>query len=266
MLPPPGRAGRRIARVTRRREATRCLRRQRGTLGSACPAKRTAQRQGERGAGLIARGGVLRHAPRQDPVDSGRQLRPDGGQRRHRRIDVREEPRQRVAVAERHGAREQAERDAGQGVLVGAPIDRAAGYLLWCAVVGGAQEPAGGGQPGRARGSGLGKAEVRQVGVLGASGDPLDEDIARLDITVHQPDGVRGVERAGADLGNEIGRKNWAERGPLRGALQAACCPRLPRTWSRCRAAPRPLPPRTPARCATRRPRRPPATHAGTGP
>ena len=174
-----------------------------GTLGCARPdAKRAAQRPGERGAGLVAVSGVLRHAPRQDPVDSGRQLRPDGGQCRNRGIDVGEESRQRVAEAERHDPGEEAEPNAGQGVLVGAPVHRGTGDLLRRAVVRRAHEPAGGGQSGSARGSGLGKAEVRQVRVLSPPGDPLDEDIARLDIAVHQPDGMRRVQRAG-DLGEQ---------------------------------------------------------------
>jgi hypothetical protein len=110
----------------------------------------------------------------------------------------------------RHGPGEQAEGDTREGVLVGPPVQRPARDLLGRAEVRGAEEHPGHGQPGRA-GGGLGEPEVRQVGVLGAAGPGLDEDVARLDVPVHQADLVRGVQRGG-DLHDEVGRPAWLQR------------------------------------------------------
>src|SRR5439155_8976567 len=83
-----------------------------------------------------------------------------------------------------------------QRVDVRAAIDGAAPDLLGGDVVDGAHELPGGRQP-AARGGVLGDPEVGQVDVvrLVLIGAVLDQDVARLDVTVHQAVPVRDVER-----------------------------------------------------------------------
>ncbi len=50
--------------------------------------------------------------------------------------------------------------------------------------------------------------------MLGPAGRVLDEDIARLDVPVHEPDGVRGVQPRG-HLGDDVGRPLRWERAAV---------------------------------------------------
>ena len=88
--------------------------------------------------------------------------------------------------------------DAAEGVDVGARVDRSSLDLLGSRVLDGAEEVAGGGQAARSRL--LRDAEVREVRVVGAL---LDEDVARLHVSMDERVRVRGVERAGELLDQE---------------------------------------------------------------
>jgi hypothetical protein len=100
----------------------------------------------------------------------------------------------RGGALERRAAGEQGVEHAAQGVEVGAPVDPAAERLLGGEVLGGAHD-------------GVGRRERLRAGRVGQLGDAEVEhahpavggvgDVARLDVAVHQPAGVRGVERRG---------------------------------------------------------------------
>jgi hypothetical protein len=110
--------------------------------------------------------------------------------------------RRLVGVAQvRRAAGERVHEHAAERVDVRARVDALAADLL------GRDEaerpdPAAGPAEARAgRGLALGQAEVREVGVvLGA-----EQDVRGLDVAVHEPVRVRGVERA-ADLADDVGR------------------------------------------------------------
>jgi hypothetical protein len=89
--------------------------------------------------------------------------------------------------------------DAAQGVDVRAVAHRLALDLLGGDIVDGAEEVSGARQPTRQLRRSLGEAEVGEVHVAAAGGPRAllvgDEDVARLDVTVHQPGPVGGVQR-----------------------------------------------------------------------
>ena len=108
---------------------------------------------------------------------------------------------------------ERVEEHAAERVDVGAPVHLLAADLLRRDVVDGPDELAGAGQPLRGGGV-LGEPEVRQVDVV-ALVAALDEDVAGLDVAVHEAAGVRRVERA-PDVGDDLRRARRLQR-PLLG-------------------------------------------------
>ena len=104
--------------------------------------------------------------------------------------------------------------DAAEGIDVGARADRSSLDLLGSRVLDGAEKVAGRGQAARSRL--LRDAEVREVRVVGAL---LDEDVARLHVSMDERVCVRGVERAGELLDQED-RPADAERAALEDLLQ----------------------------------------------
>ena len=102
------------------------------------------------------------------------------------------------AVRERGRPGQGLVQDATEGVDVGARIDRPSFDLLGRRVLDGAEKVAGRGQAARSRL--LRDAEVREVRVVGAL---LDEDVARLHVSMDERVRVRGVERAGQLLDQE---------------------------------------------------------------
>ena len=89
----------------------------------------------------------------------------------------------------------------------GRPFD-----LLRCDVIHGAEELAGGGQ--RAVGQrALAQPEVRQVGVAGKAGRAVQQDVARLDVPVHQAVRVRRLQ-PGGHLRDDVAGLHGRQRSP----------------------------------------------------
>ena len=114
---------------------------------------------------------------------------------------------------------------AAQRVDVRPPVDLLAGDLLGSDVVDRAHQLSAVAEP--ALGEPLGEAEVRQVGVVGAvrAGAGVEQDVRRLDVPVHQPARVRGVEGAG-DLREDAGRLRQLQPAAPQPLLQVARPPR----------------------------------------
>jgi hypothetical protein len=127
-------------------------------------------------------------------VEAGRQLRPDLRETWRQLVQVREHDRQLALAVEGALPRETLEENAAERVDVGAPVDRAALDLLGRHVVDRADETALAGQAAHRRDVPR-EAEVADVGTLALVG-LRDEDVARLDVAVHEPCRVRRVERA----------------------------------------------------------------------
>ncbi len=171
-----------------------------------------AQRGGELAAGAVPVARLLGHGLADHGVDGGRQFGADRSHWRHVVPYMREQDCDGVLALERQGPGEEAEGNAAERVLVAGPADRLAGDLLGGTVVRRAHEHAGRGQP-RGTRRGLDEPEVGQVGLLRAAGDVVDEDVAGLDVPVHQPDRVRGIQsrgHLGDDVGHPVGGKRAA--------------------------------------------------------
>ena len=152
----------------------------------------------ERGAAEVAGGrvavaGRLRERPLDHAVEALGHAGHDLGRPRRGVVQVGQHRRRDGPARVRRLARQRVVEDAAERVDVGARVDLVAGELLGRHEVGGADPVAGGGQAGVGPHR-LGEAEVGEVGVLA-----VEQDVGRLDVAVHEPDGVRGVER-GADL------------------------------------------------------------------
>ncbi len=139
--------------------------------------------------------------------------------RRGRRVgDVRPQLRHVVVLREGDAAGEHLVEHAAERVDVRAPVDGAGLDLLGRHVVGGADPGARAGQT-AGRAEALGQPEVGEVDVL-VLALAADQDVGRLDVAVHQPALVRGVERR-ADRG-----------GDARDPRQGRSCP-WSTTWRR---------------------------------
>ena len=102
--------------------------------------------------------------------------------------------RQLGVARERDAAGERVEEERAERVDVGARVGLLAADLLGGGEVGRADEVAGAGEAGGARGGRvLRQAEVGQVGVLLALVG--DQHVRRLDVAVDEAAAVRGVER-----------------------------------------------------------------------
>ena len=183
---------------------------------AAAEAAGRAERAGEGRAGRVAGIRRLGQRLRHDLVDRWRQVGAQGPQRRHGRGHLRPHHREARVALERRLPGEHLERGAGQGVEVGAAVERPALDLLRRHVVERAQELAGQRQRSR-RDPLLAEPEVGQVQVvrLGAA----DQHVAGLHVAVHQAAGVRLVER-GRGLGDEANGPGG--RQPVLGLEQRA--------------------------------------------
>ncbi len=156
--------------------------------------ERPAERVGELAAGGIAIGGCLGQGPGEHLIRGRRQVWPLGRQRRRRLRDLRVHDGHGLVTLERRCAGQQLERRARQRILIRAPVHLMALELLGRNIVQRAQELPGAGQPG-GRQHRLAQPEVRQVHVIGPPGPRVHQHVRRLDIAVHQPGRVRGVQR-----------------------------------------------------------------------
>ncbi len=236
-----GQRGRERDRGQRRRRLAR--RDQRHLAGAA---HRVAQRGGQLARVLEAVGGVLGHRPLDDDGQRLGDVLDEDRHGRRRGLDVRVHLR-RVGLARvRDAPAERLIEHAAERVDVGAQIDRVAAELLRRGVVERPHEGPVAGQ--RAIADVLGEPEVRQqrraVGV--------DEDVGGLDVAVHDPALVSGVEALG-DLADQLRR---VARAP--GARAAAA--------GRGRSLRRSASSRTAGRPARRRGRSAPRAGAGSTP
>ena len=127
---------------------------------------------------------------------------------------------QALIPPERRRARQHLERRARQRVGVRAAVHRAALDLLGGQVVQGAEHLPGQGEVG-GRLRGLADAEVRQVRVIfrAVLGQAAEQHVGRLHVPVHQPAGVRRVQRGG-HLGHDPGGAGRRQRaGPVQQAV-----------------------------------------------
>ena len=121
-----------------------------------------------------------------------------GGERGDGVVLVHDRDREGLVGDERGVAGQALVGDDAEGVDVGGAGQGGAGGLLGGDVQGGAHHDAGRGQV-HVGGAGLGDAEVGDLG--GAVGH--DQQVARLDVAVHDPGPVGGVQGAGG-LGHDV--------------------------------------------------------------
>ena len=171
---------------------------------------RHAQVVGELPAGEIPVFGRLGQGPQQDVIHRGRKVLPPRRQPRRRLGQVRVQHRHALVPQERRLAGQQHERRARQRVLVRARVHRLAPDLLGRAVGRRAQEVPRSGLGSR-RLPALGQPEVRQVHVIGPAGPRIHEHVGGLDVTVHQTDGMGGVQGRG-HRGDDRGRPRDGQR------------------------------------------------------
>ena len=157
---------------------------------------RHAQVVGELPAGEIPVFGRLGQGAQQDVIHRRRKILPSRRQPGRRLGQVCVQHRQALVPEERRLAGQQHERRARQRVLVRARVHRLAPDLLGCAVGRRAQEVPRSGLGGR-RLPALGQPEVGQVHVIGPAGPRIHQHVGGLDVTVHETDGVGGVQGRG---------------------------------------------------------------------
>ena len=141
--------------------------------------------------------GLLRGRPRDGGVHRGGQVRPVQAGARGIGREVGVEHPGRLGAGVGHLPGEGAEHQARQAVLVGAPVEPLALDLLRRRVLQRADVLPRRGDLADGRAPALGDAEVAQVHLLATAGPrrPRDQDVARLDVPVHEPGLVHGVER-----------------------------------------------------------------------
>ena len=140
--------------------------------------------------------GILRELPGEQPVEHLWKLRPPLADARRRLTRVRVECRGLRSPWEDHGPGQAFEDHRGEGVAVGGGYGFISADDLWGEVGDRAHQPAGGGDTRRAAGSG--QPEVAEVGVVRVA----DEHVLGLHVAVHEPGGVRCIERV-ADLAQQ---------------------------------------------------------------
>ena len=165
---------------------------------------RHAQVVGELPAGEIPVFWRLGQGPQQDVIHRCRKILPPRRQPGRRLGQVRVQHRQALVPEERRLAGQQHERRARQRVLVRARVHRLAPDLLGRAVGRRAQEVTRSGLGGR-RLPALGQPEIGQVHVIGPAGPRINQHIGGLDVTVHQTDGMGGIQGRG-HRGDDRGR------------------------------------------------------------
>ena len=150
-------------------------------------------------------GGILRKGAVEDVVERVAELGAPSADPRRRVVGVREQHGRAARAREHDGAGEALERDRRERVAVGRRGRVAAAHDLGREVGDGADELAG--RRERRLGAGAGEAEVGEEGVIARR----DEHVLRLDVAVHEADGVRRIERVG-DLREQIERPARIER------------------------------------------------------
>src|ERR1700730_10929119 len=147
-------------------------------------------------AAAVALVRALGQHPAEHLINPGRQLGPQHRRHRGRLLHVRPDDRRVQVLLERHPPGQALIQHAPQRVLIRQPQHRRAPDLLRRHVVDRAQELPRRGQPATRHGV-LGDAEVRQVDVIGIGvvAAPLDQQVPRLHVPVHQPLAVRRVQR-----------------------------------------------------------------------
>ena len=184
----------------------------RGAVGEGGLRPRPEDAQGQPGgldelaAAPVALVRALGQHPAEHLIDLRRQVRAQYRRHRGRLLHMRPDDRRVQVLLERNPPGQALVQHAAQRVLVGQAGHRRAPDLLRGDVVDRAEELARRGQP-AARHGVLGDAEVRQVHVLGIGvvTAPLDQQVPRLHVPVHQPLAVRGVQRPRGLAGEEQG-------------------------------------------------------------
>ena len=186
-------------RAPRRRGATARSGRRHGSAGGSRH-RRAAEVAGRRIA-VVRR---LGERSRDHGVERGRHAASLDGRRRLGQM--RPQPRLVAFARERHPAGEHVEQHAAERVDVGARVDVAAADLLRRDVVE-RPDPVAGLR--RARLERTWRVSPKSVRYAWSS--PAEQHVGRLDVAVHEPGGVRGVERAG-DLRDDPRRPLRRER------------------------------------------------------
>ena len=172
------------------------------------PAQRGPGGGGKLATRGVTVGGVLRECDGEHVVERRREVRPYVGELGRRLVEVCEDDRELGVTLVRARPGQALVEDARERVLVGAPVDRAALDLLGRDVVDRADEAAVAGQA-RDRRDVAGDAEVADERALGG-----DQDVARLDVAMHEAGSVRNVEARG-DLLDQRHRALRLERAVL---------------------------------------------------
>jgi hypothetical protein len=163
-----------------------------------CRKGRTGGRR-ERACRRVAVLRLLGHPLRDDGVELGPHSLLDSAHPRRARVEVGIHERGQVVAAKWLLRGEALEEHARERVHVGAWADRVALEPLRSHVVEGAERGADHREPRAGVPHRVRDAEVHDVDEFVGR----DEDVARLDVAVHHPVGVGGVERLG-DLGDEV--------------------------------------------------------------
>ena len=175
---------------------------------------RHAQRIRELPAAGITTVGSLRQGPQQDLVHGWRQAGAPLRQPRRRRRQVRVQHRHAFIPGKWRLAGQQHERRARQRVLIRARVDSLPLDLLGRAVNRRPQEVTRSGQAGRRQRT-FRQPEIRQVHMIGPTGPRIHQHVGRLDITVHQPGGMGGIQGRGHRGDNRRRPRNGQRAHPV---------------------------------------------------
>ena len=158
-------------------------------------------------AGVTTCGGILGQATVDELRERAGRVGRDVAHPWRRFDDVRDEHGRSTLAVEGQAARECAEGDDAERVLIAAAIHRLAAHLLGAHVVHRAEHLAGGSE--RLRFGDTGDAEV---GDHSAAGRALDEDVLRLHVPMDDAVRVRVIERRGdvAQQRHELARRQRA--------------------------------------------------------
>ena len=169
-----------------------------------------AQRVGELPAAGKTIFGSLRQGAQQDVIGGRRKAGPPRGQRWRRYRQVRVQHRHDFMPGKWRLAGQQRVHRARQGVLIRARVDLVTSDLLGRAIMRRPQDVAGSGLA-DPRQRAFRQPEIGQVHMIGPAGPRIDEHVGRLDVTVHQPGGMRGIQGRG-HRGDDRGRAGRRQR------------------------------------------------------
>ena len=150
----------------------------------------------ELAAASVALVRTLGQHPAEHLIDLRRQVRPQHRRHRGRLLHMRPDDRRVQVLLKRNPPGQALIQHAAQRILISQPQHRRPPDLLRRHVIDRAQELPRRRQP-AARHRVLGDPEVRQVHVIRVAvvAAPLDQQVPRLDVPVHQPLTVRGIQR-----------------------------------------------------------------------